>query len=287
MQKVFLILFLIAFIGLSVLNAKTGFLTNYVKKIQQKEKSSSFVLYAEIENKVLSKNGYKTSIILKDVVPKLVESGVIDPRKFKNFEFLNQFADQPITINLDNAGLFLNFLWAVGLSNKTKFNEKSPLNTEDLPNFASTAGWTLGKEKNGAVYFNKYEIVRLTKQQEELVLEVAKNTFRPCCGNSTFFQDCNHGSALLGLLELGASQGLSKNELYQVALNFNSFWFPDSYIKTALYFKMTENQDWETMDPKIILSADYSSGRGWDKNVGTLIKKFSHLIPEQKQGLGC
>jgi hypothetical protein len=68
------------------------------------------------------------------------------------------------------------------------------------------------------IFFNKCEIIKLTKEQEDLVYKVAQNTFRPCCNNSTFAQDCNHGSALLGALELAASQGY--NEL---ALQLNSF----------------------------------------------------------------
>ena len=41
-----------------------------------------------------------------------------------------------------------------------------------------------------------------------MVISIAKNAYRSCCDNSTFFQDCNHGWALLGLLQLGAGQGL-------------------------------------------------------------------------------
>ncbi len=40
----------------------------------------------------------------------------------------------------------------------------------------------------------------------------------------------NHGSALRGLLQLGASQGLSEEELYREALAFNSFWFPQNSV---------------------------------------------------------
>src|SRR3546814_2132150 len=73
-------------------------------------------------------------------------------------------------------------------------NESSPMNGDSLYNFASTGGWTLGKEQNGGAYFNKFRIVELTPEQVALVTQVAKSTYRPCCNNSTFFQDCNHGS---------------------------------------------------------------------------------------------
>src|SRR5487761_342568 len=45
----------------------------------------------------------------------------------------------------------------------------------------------------------------MSDDEQAMVLDLATHTFRPCCDNSTFFQDCNHGSALLGLLELAAS----------------------------------------------------------------------------------
>ncbi|SRR6266568_397885 len=42
-----------------------------------------------------------------------------------------------------------------------------------------------------------------------MVLNVATKTFRPCCDNSTFYQDCNHGSkpAELHRAELAAAVG--------------------------------------------------------------------------------
>jgi hypothetical protein len=99
----------------------------------------------------------------------------------------------------------------------------------------------------------------LTKEQEDLVYRVAQNTFRPCCDNSTFAQDCNHGSALLGALELAVSQGYNEDELYKLALQLNYFWFPQNYIETAIYFKVFENKDWQNVDLKLVMSREYSS----------------------------
>lgn len=118
------------------------------------------------------------------------------------------------------------------------------------------------------------------------VLSIAQNTYRPCCNNSTFFQDCNHGSALLGLLELGASQGLTEDELYQEALAFNSFWFPQNYIQTALYFSVVKNTGWEDVNPKIVLGKDFSTISGWS---GTVAKEVARrgLVPQTGGGAGC
>ncbi|MGE0653494.1 MAG: hypothetical protein AB7P12_17390, partial [Alphaproteobacteria bacterium] len=112
-------------------------------------------------------------------------------------------------------------------------------------------------------------------------------TYRPCCDNSTFFQDCNHGSALLGLLELGASQGLSKDELYLEALAFNSFWFTDYYTQTALYFELYENTKWRDVDPKRALGWDYSTSSGWRANVAAPLSSIPDLIPGGGSGVNC
>ncbi len=157
----------------------------------------------------------------------------------------------------------------------------------DLGNFASTGGWTLGKEGNGAAYFSKFEIIKLTPEQQKIAEYVAQNTYRPCCGNPTSFPDCNHGAALLGLIELAASQGLSQKEIFDIALKFNSFWFPQNYLETALYFKLNKGIDWKDVNPEEILGYVYSSVQGWMKNVKPEIDKVRAFLPNQSGGGGC
>ena len=247
---------------------------------------------------VIPVSGHKSKIVFKDIVLKLVQSGGIDRLKFEDIyatrggapkevaALLRSPSDERIFINRENANAYLNVLWPLGLANYMKVNEASPVNGKDLMNFASTGGWTLGKEENGGAYFNKFKIVPLTSEQETLVKRVAENTYRPCCGNSTFFQDCNHGSALLGLLELGASQGLTEDELFREALAFNSFWFPDTYIQTAVYFKAAKGIEWRDIDPKTVMGQDYSSGLGWYENVRKENERLG-LVPEEKGGASC
>src|SRR4029450_3832973 len=161
---------------------------------------------------------------------KLIAAGALNPEKLRSDfrasiglpswldRLLEAPSAEPIVLSLKFAPYLLNLLWPLGLSTKANFNDESPLNTARLPSLASTAGWTLGQEGNGSVYFNKVEALQLTAEREQIVLDVAKSVFRPCCDNSTFFQDCNHGSALLGLIELAASQGVPTPELYRIAL---------------------------------------------------------------------
>lgn len=255
-------------------------------------------LLNEITAKVLPEKGYPSKIRLGDSVLKLVDYGVIDREKFvalyRNRKgippelktIFDEPSNKPILLTRENANYYINLLWPIGLANHMSANEKSPVNSKSLFNFASTGGWNLGKKDNGGEYFNKFEIVPLTPAQEALVVRIAQAAYRPCCNNSTFFQDCNHGSALLGLLELGAAQGLSETDLWHEALAFNSFWFPDNYIETALYFKTVKNISWENVDPKIVMGKDYSSISGWYANVDKEIKRLN-LMPLQRGSSGC
>lgn len=255
-------------------------------------------IFDQMNEAVIPPGGFQSKVSLKDSILKLVEKEVIDKDKFITLykdrgglpkeltEVFDKSSDAPIKLTIGNANVYVNLLWALGLSNYMPSNKQSPVNGKDLYNFASTGGWNLGKEPRGGVYFNKFSIVPLTPEQEALAVKVAQSTYRPCCNNSTFFQDCNHGSALLAVLELGASQGLSEKDLYREALAFNSFWFPTNYIQTAVYFKVVKNIEWKNVDPQVVMSKDYSSISGFNQNVAQeLIKR--NLVPAPKQGPGC
>ncbi len=255
-------------------------------------------IFDETVAKVIPDKGFQSKIRLGDSIMKLAENGVINAPKFEDIykdrggfpdglrNVLTASINQPILLTKENANFYVNLLWPIGLANHMETNKQSPVNGKSLFNFASTGGWNLGKEKNGGAYFNKLNIVSLTPAQEALVIKIAQNSYRPCCNNSTFFQDCNHGSALLGLLQLGASQGLSEDELWREALAFNSFWFSQSYIYNALYFKAVKGLDWDKVDPKVVMGKDFSSGSG-SGNIQAEIAKIPNLIPQQGQGGGA
>lgn len=255
-------------------------------------------IYDEVISKVLPEKGYQSKIYLGNSIVKLIAFGGIDPEKFKSVyrekgglpdelqSVLSVASYQPIHLTRENADIYVKLLWPLGLTNYMSTNYGSPVYGKSLFNFASTSGWRLGRgEEGGGASFNKFSIVPLTQEREALVVKVAQNTYRPCCNNATFYQDCNHGSALLGLLELGASQGLTEDELYREALAFNSFWFPNNYTQTALYLKTMKNIDWEKVDPKMVMSKDFSSISGWRKNVNEVVKSFAQ--PNNQMSVAC
>lgn len=213
-----------------------------------------------------------------DLGIKLAESGVLDPAALeKIYESRGGIDDEAkkmlyspdngqIVINQKNAGFLLNLLWALGLGNKNPILENGPMQDKKYggaDRFASTAGWTLAKGKT-MDHYSRHNFINLTPDQQALVEKVSQGVFRPCCGNSTYFPDCNHGMAMLALLELLASQGASEAQMYQAALVINSYWFPDTY-KTIAKFLAAKGIRWGTVDPKTILSADFSSGQGYNK----------------------
>lgn len=132
-----------------------------------------------------------------------------------------------------------------------------------IGNYASTGGWTLGS-KAATELFNSERLIDLTLEQDELVRQVAEGIFRPCCGNHTAYPDCNHGMAVLGLLELMASQGVAEDELYRAALAFNRYAFPSQYTVLATYF-LSEGTPWADVDAATVLGAGYSSARGFQQ----------------------
>ncbi|MHA1547446.1 MAG: hypothetical protein ACTSYE_00790, partial [Alphaproteobacteria bacterium] len=167
---------------------------------------------------VLPSRPISTGLEIGGPIAHLVDAGVIDREKFMAAhaargpvpEWVLEALDGKsveLKFSLETAPYNLNLLWPLGLATNAAFNEDSPINGADLHNFASTGGWILGRENSGGSYFNAVKTLELTPEQSDLVLRLADGVFRPCCGNSAYFQDCNHGSAMLGLIELAAASG--------------------------------------------------------------------------------
>ncbi len=235
--------------------------------------------------KINPPQGYEVPARFSDVGPKMLAMGVIDLTKFtdvyaqakqplteEQLAILTKGSGQKIRITPENSYFLLNFFWAFGLANKSRILEEGDMvkyGKNQVGNFASTGGWTLGKNQNAMTYYSKRALVTLTPEQEDLVNRVASVTYRPCCVNSTAFPDCNHGMAMLGLLELMASQGATEAEMFRAAKYANSYWFPSTAVDVALYFKYKEGIDFEKIDPKVFVSRDYFSAYG-----ATNVKKW-------------
>lgn len=200
----------------------------------------------------------------KKMLAELIVNGTIDPKK------LPQVTE-------------LNLLWAYGLANKNQILENGPIMDTRYggpTNMASVGGWTV---TTGSVmnHYNKHALATLTPDQQSLVEKMAKGIYRPCCNNSTHFPDCNHGMAMLGLIEYMASQGAAEDQIWNVAMTANMIWFPDQYKTIAQYIK-TKGIDSKTVTPQMLLGPEYSSSLGF--------AKIAAQVPQtqrQSGGSGC
>lgn len=248
-----------------------------------------------LEAQVLPKNGITLPVTWNDLGKQMIEAGVIDKDKFESLYAQRGGLDDEVKnllygenngklkINTQNSGTILNLLWAFGLANKNPILEEGPMQDErygGAGRFASTGGWPLST--GGAMnHYSAHAFAALTEKQQKLVERVSQNIYRPCCGNSVYFPDCNHGMAMLGLLELMASQGVDEEEMYKAALQVNSYWFPDTYLTIAKYFEK-RGVEWSDVNPKEVLGSAYSSAQGY----GQIL---AEVTPPQSRsgGNGC
>ena len=223
-------------------------------------------------------NDYSIPVFFSDIGPQLVTSGAIDYDRFvqvydragqplteEQLDILTQGSDAPIVINRENAYFLLNFFWALGLTNQNALLEEGPMmqyGQEEVGHFASTGGWTLGSKPATTLYAST-PIITLTPEQQARLEEVASGVYRPCCDNPTSFPDCNHGMAMLGLLELMASQDTSVDEMFAAAKYANAFWFPQQTLEMASFFKNTQGLDFAEVDAREFVGASASSGSGF------------------------
>ncbi len=226
-----------------------------------------------------------------DLGAQMVRAGVIDQAKFESIYAGGLSAEEkPLLVGTDNgglnitkanAGVILNLLWALGLSNKDQILDKGPMMDPrygGAGNFASTGGWTLAKG-NAMDHYSMHNFISLTPEQQALVEKVSKNIYRPCCSNSVYFPDCNHGMAMLGLLELMAIQGADEAAMYKSALLANSLWFADTYANIGRYLA-GQGMNMESVPPQNILGAEFSSAAGYQKVVEA-------LKPTKNSGSSC
>ena len=228
---------------------------------------------------MLPTDGVTISARWGDILPRLVQQGVLDVEKFKaaaarsgsplteeQLRLLTEPSNENLKIDSSNAYFMVTVLWGIGIANKNSILEQGPMfqaGWENRGNYAATGGWTLGAREGGEMV-SAYELISLNPEQQATVEEIAFNSYRPCCGNATAFPDCNHGAAALGLAELMASQGATEDEIFLAVKAFNAFWFPQQYSVLATHFAR-QGQSWDKIDARELVSAQFSSSKGWQQ----------------------
>lgn len=248
---------------------------------------------SELETIVLPSQGVELPVVWGDLGKKLVDDGVIDADKFKAiYEQRGTFTEEyknlllgsnngKLKMTNENSGYLLNLLWALGLGSKNPVLDTGEMvdpKYGGAKGFASTGGWSIAKGSS-MDHYSRHNYFNLTPEQQALVDKVSRGIYRPCCGNSTHFPDCNHGMAMLGLLELMASQGVSEQDMWKTALAVNSYWFPSTYLTLATYMK-SQGTEWKNVNPQEILGSKYSSASGF-RNISSQVTG-----PTQQSGGG-
>lgn len=258
-----------------------------------KTTQSSEELVQILKQEVLPQNGYVLSVRWNDIGEKLLEAGAIDKAKYDELfkddpavgkymgNLINSSKDHMV-INEENSRFMVNTLWAFGLVNKSKVLDEGDIKTNgDYMNYASTGGWELGSNPTSELYSSQ-KLIELTPEQEKIVNKIAENIYRPCCDNYTAFPDCNHGMAALGYIEIAVKQGVAEKQIYKDVLALNSFWFPQNYVETAVYFDK-QGTEWNNVDARVVLSSQYSSAQG-SEQVSQSVEGTSEL---NINGGGC
>ncbi|MDP2966099.1 MAG: hypothetical protein Q8N39_08715 [Pelolinea sp.] len=254
-----------------------------------------------IAKQTFPEEGFLLPVTFGDLGIQMIKGGVFNRDQFIQ---VYQEAGQPLTedqisildgtytdkisINHANAYFLLNFLWALGLSNKNSILDSGLIqqySENKIENFASTGGWTLAIRPIGEV-FSSLNMINLTVEQQKRVEETAAAIFRPCCNNPTLFPDCNHGMAMLGLLELMASQDATVEEMMQAAKYVNAFWFPQQTLEQAIYFKKVEGKAYQDVDARTVLGPQFSSVAGFAK-VHQLLSDKQWLPAAPNTGGSC
>lgn len=248
-----------------------------------------------IEEAVLPKDGIVLPVSWGDLGAKLVDAGAIDGNNFRalyeekglfsdEFEkLLSENNEENLKITPKNSGYLLNLFWALGLANNNRILDSGEITDKaygGAQNFASTAGWTMASG-NPMSHYSGHKFFELTPEQQDMVDRVSRGIYRPCCNNPAHFPDCNHGMAMLGLLELMAYQGTNEEDMWKTALDVNSYWFPDTYLTLASFMK-SQGVEWGDISPKTILGINYSSNSGYKQ----VLNQISNPSEKSNSG-GC
>lgn len=245
--------------------------------------------------------GYELPATFGDIGPRLLAAGAIDldafvkiyqeigrPLTKEQLAILTDGSNAPVVIDQKNQHFLLNLFWALGLANQNRVLTEGPMmrNGKDgVVNFASTGGWTIAAKPVKDLYAGT-AIITLTEEQQKRLEEVAQGVYRPCCDNPTHFPDCNHGMAMLGLLELLASQGASTDEMYKTAKYVNASWFPQQTLEVAVALKVMKNKDFDRQDGRQVVGRLMSSSSGF-QSIHQWLVQNGQLVPAPKGGGSC
>jgi len=220
---------------------------------------------AKITEQVVPNEGFEIDATWNGAVKKMIDEGALDPQKLENilakrydqemkpeWRAILNGENSKLRIDKDNGVFMMYVLWALAKHNNNQILFDSP--------FAKYfKNYDIGV---GAVGYGNMDLLPLNPEQQKLAENIGAGAFRPCCNNSTARPDCSHGFSALGLVQLMVSQGFSEEEIFDAFVKFNSYWFPENYVKAAIYLEVAEGKSWNEADKKRIAGQEFSSLSG-------------------------
>jgi hypothetical protein len=235
-------------------------------------------LAAQLIEQIHPPGGYSLEVEFGDIGPQLLAADAVDydvfikvyekagqPLNEEQLAILADGSDAKIVFDRENAYFLLNFFWALGLTNENPILTDGPMvqySEGQIERFASTGGWSISSKPVTDLYASA-QILPLSAEQLQRVENVAKGVYRPCCNNPTIFPDCNHGMAMLGMLELLAFNDASEDQMFEAAKYANAFWFPQQTLEIAMFHKTGQKLDFSELEPRLVVGPKISSGSGF------------------------
>lgn len=283
-----------------ILGSVSGYTLRTQKRdelISASDNSSNQQDLDEFVTQINPSEGYDIKASYGDIGSRLLAAGAMDLDEFvqvyesanrplneEQIKILQTGSESEIIFNQQNAYFLLNFFWALGLVNQNPILDLGPMvrnGRDEVVRFASTGGWSLATKPVSELYSSE-PIIKLTLKQQEQLERVAQFVFRPCCNNPTHFPDCNHGMAMLGMLELMAFNGASEGEMFEAAKYANAFWYPRQTLELAIFFSASQKVGFSEVDARKLLSMQYSSQSGF-QNVHQWLST-NELLPQVSGG---
>ncbi len=275
----FILLFFLIGLGGGYFIGNRDFSTWYGNQVEgERSNLQEATLTEQLTEQINPPEGYPLDVKFGNIGPQLLAVGALDydafievyknagqPLSEEYLAILTEGSDAEIVFDRENAYFLLNFFWALGLTNENPILTGGPMveySEGQIERFASTGGWSIAAKPITELYASA-KILPLSVEQQKRVDEVAQGVYRPCCNNPTNFPDCNHGMAMLGMLELLAFNGASEDEMFEAAKYANAYWFPQQTLEIALLHKSTQGLNFSELNSREVVGPNFSSGSGF------------------------
>ena len=275
----FILLFFLIGLGGGYLIGIRDLSTWYGNQVEgERSNLQEATLTEQLTEQINPPEGYPLDVKFGNIGPQLLAVGALDydafievyknagqPLSEEYLAILTEGSDAEIVFDRENAYFLLNFFWALGLTNENPILTGGPMveySEGQIERFASTGGWSIAAKPITELYASA-KILPLSVEQQKRVDEVAQGVYRPCCNNPTNFPDCNHGMAMLGMLELLAFNGASEDEMFEAAKYANAYWFPQQTLEIALLHKSTQGLNFSELNSREVVGPNFSSGSGF------------------------